>query len=158
MFDTHTLHSPRTKMALNEDCYMADSVYNKMFKWIGDLDIDKVRDHSLDASAHRPRSPLMSSSKDEEEYHIRVKKVSNRMNKDKSIVLFNSTIQLEYKTPRSQHSQTSEATRVTNAICQQHVLNKVTALNQPARNNMVNIQLSYDINQALEPESWDGDF
>jgi len=80
------------------------------------------------------------------------------MNKDKSIVLFNSTIQLEYKTPRSQHSQTSEATRVTNAICQQHVLNKVTALNQPARNNMVNIQLSYDINQALEPESWDGDF
>jgi len=41
---------------------------------------------------------------------------------------------------------------------QQHVLNKVTALNQPAGNNMVNIQLSYNINQALELESWDGDF
>ncbi len=34
----------------------------------------------------------------------------------------------------------------------------VLALNQPARSNMVIIQLNYDINQALEPESWDGEF
>ena len=57
VFDTHTLHSPMTEIALNEDFYMANSVYNKMFKQIGDLDVDKIRDCSLDTSAHRPRSP-----------------------------------------------------------------------------------------------------
>jgi len=46
-----------TEIALNEDFYMANSVYNKMFKQIGDLDVDKIRDCSLDTSAHRPRSP-----------------------------------------------------------------------------------------------------
>jgi len=157
-FDTHTSHSPMTEMALNKDCYMADDIYNKMFKRIGDLNVDKMRNCSLDASVHRPRSLLMSSSKDKEKYHIQVKKASDRIDKDEPVVLSNSTIQLEYKTPRSQHSQTSEATIVTNTTCQQHVLNEVLALNQPTRNNMVNIQLSYNINQALKPESWDGDF
>ena len=152
-FDTHTSHSPMTEIALNEDCYMANSVYNRMFKQIGNLNVDKVRDHSLDASAYRPRSPSMSSTEDKKKYHVQVKKVSNRMDKDEPVILSNSTIQLEYETPRSQHSQTSKATRVTNAMCQQCVLNKITALNQPAGNNVVNIQLSYDINQALEPES-----
>jgi len=81
----------------------------------------------------------MFLSKDKEEYHIQVKKVSDRMDKDEPVVLSSNTIQLEYKTPRSQHSQTSKATRVTNAMCQQRVLNKVTTLNQPAGNNVVNI-------------------
>jgi len=146
VFDTHTSYSPITEMALNEDCYMADSVYNEIFKQISNLNVDKMRDHFLDASAYKPRSPSMSSTKDKKEYHIQVKKVSNRMDKDESVVLSNSTIQLEYETPRSQHSQTSKATRVTNTMCQQCVLNKITALNQPTGNNVVNIQLSYDIN------------
>ena len=33
-----------------------------------------------------------------------------------------------------------------------------SALNQPPVNNVVNIELNYDINQALDPESWNGDF
>jgi len=61
------------------------------------------------------------------------------MDKDKPVALSNSTIQLEYKTQKSQKGQTSEVARVTMAICQQCVLNEISALNQPVRNNMVNI-------------------
>ena len=80
------------------------------------------------------------------------------MDKDESVILSNSTIQLEYKTQRSQQGSTSKAAKTTTAIYQQHVINEILALSHPTRNNVVNIQLSYDINQALEPESWDGDF
>lgn len=110
-----------------------------MFKQIGDLNVDKVRDCSLDTSAYRSRSPSIFSSKVGEEYYIQVKKASDRMDKDEPVVLSNNTIQLEYETPRSWYSQTSEVANVTNTMCQQHILNKVLALNQPARNNMVNI-------------------
>jgi len=54
-------------MAFNEDCYIAEGVYNEMFKQIGDLNVNKVRDCSLDTSTYRPRSPLISSSKVREE-------------------------------------------------------------------------------------------
>jgi len=37
-------------------------------------------------------------------------------------------------------------------------MNKVPALNQSVGSNKINIQLNYNINQALDPESWDGDF
>jgi len=43
---------------------------------------DKVRGHSLDASIHRPRSPSMSSSKCDKEYHICVQRESKKMVKD----------------------------------------------------------------------------
>jgi len=69
-----------------------------------------------------------------------------------------SSVQLEYATSSSQNGQVSKAANITNAACQQHVSNEVPALNQPAGSNVVNIQLNYDINQALEPESWDGEF
>ena len=46
----------------------------------------------------------------------------------------------------------------TNNACQQCVSNEDPALNQPSGNNMFNIQLNYNINQALDPESWDSKF
>ena len=45
-----------------------------------------------------------------------------------------------------------------NAAYQQHSSNEDPALNQPNTNNVFNAQLNYDINQALDLESWDGDF
>jgi len=72
-----------------------------MFKQISDLDVDKMRDCSLDTSAYRPRSPSISLSEVREKYHVWAKKVSDRIDKDKSVVLSNSTIQLEYETSRS---------------------------------------------------------
>ena len=147
-----------TKMAFIKDINMADGVYNKIFNTIGNLSTEEVRGCSLEASAHRPRSHSIFLNEDEEEYHVRVKKASNRMDKDEPVALSDSTIQLEYETRKGQKGQTSKTARVTMVMYQQRVLNEVLALNQPAGNNVVNVQLSYNINQALELESWDGDF
>jgi len=98
----------------------------------------------------------MFSSDCEKDYATRLEKQNDRMDKDKPITL-SSSVKLEYVTPSSQNGQVSKAANVTNASCQQHVSNSVPALNQPDGSNVVNIQLNYDINQALEPESWNGE-
>ena len=75
-----------------------DSV-STMFKL--DYNDDEVRGCSLDASIHRPRSPLMFSSECDEEYHICVQKESNKMvENDNDIEPANSigNIRLEYAT------------------------------------------------------------
>ena len=87
-----------------------------------------------------------------------MKRENNRIEEDKPVVATNSSIVLEYATLESQNGQVSKVANYTSAVCQQHSSNKTPALNQPARNNMVNVQLAYDINQALNPESWDSDF
>ena len=48
-----------------------------------------------------------------------------------------------------------------NNMGQQHVIYDTLALNSNnvvIDNNMFNIQLQYDINQTLDPESWDSNF
>ena len=59
-----------TEMASIKDINMVDSTYNIIFEHIGNLGAEEVRGCSLNISAHRPRSSLMSSSEDKEEYHI----------------------------------------------------------------------------------------
>ena len=51
----------------------------------------------------------------------------------------------------------ADSSKVTGQQC---VANEELALNTnpPSGNNVVNVQLNYDINQALDLESWDGDF
>ena len=58
-------------LASSQDIYMVVDLVGTLF----DLDnnYDEVRGHSLDLSIHRPRSPSMSSSKCDKEYHIHVK-------------------------------------------------------------------------------------
>jgi len=87
-----------TEMASIEDINMADSVYNKIFDTIGKFGAEEVSGYSFEASAYRSRSPLISSSEDEDEYHVQIKKASDRMDKNESVALSDSTIQLEYKT------------------------------------------------------------
>ena len=99
----------------------------------------------------------MSLSDCEEDYATRLEKQNDRMDEDEPVAPSNS-VQLEYMTPKSQNGQVSKAANITNVACQQHVSNEDPALNQPAGNNVVNIQLNYDINQALDPESQDGKF
>jgi len=93
---------------------------------------------------------------------MRVQKTSDRMDEDNSVSTSDS-IQLEYMNPKDQNGQVSKAAdttspNITSPTHQQHAVNEVLALNQPASNNVVNIQLNYDIDQTLDPESWDGDF
>jgi len=99
----------------------------------------------------------MSLSNCKKDYATRLEKQNDRMDEGKPVAL-SSSVQLEYTFSSSQNGQVSKVANVTNAACQQYVSNKVPALNQPAGNNVVNIQLNYDINQTLEPESWNSNF
>ena len=62
---------------------------------------------------------------------------------------------------RNQAKQVSQATNNIINMRQQYVIYDVLALNSNnvvIDNNMFNVQLQYDINQALDPESWDSNF
>ena len=63
-------------------------------------------------------------------------------------------------TPKSQKGQVSKVANSSKVAGQQCVANKEPTLNinPPSENNVVNVQLNYDINQALDLESWDSDF
>jgi len=101
---------------------------------------------------NEPRSPSLSSSKSEEEYHIRVKKDSNRMDKDDSAPT-SSSINLEYATQGGQNNQVSKAADPTLNMRMQGISTAQPALNMPASKNVFNVQLNYDPNQILDPDS-----
>ena len=79
------------------------------------------------------------------------------MNEDKPVTSVGS-IQIEYATKEGQNGLVSKAADNTNNACQQHVSNKDLVSNLPSSNNVFNIQLNYNIDQALDPKSWDGKF
>jgi len=75
-----------------------------------------------------------------------------------SKLFISSQLELEYMTLESQTGYVGKAANSTNAAYQQCALNKDLALNQSDECNMFNIQLNYNYNQALDLESWDGNF
>jgi len=87
------------------------------------------------------------------------------MVQDKPTALSNS-IQLKYKTQEVQNFIISKAadtppnTRTQHGhhiapTCVNTTMDITTMANNP---NVINIQLNYDINQPLDPDSWNGDF
>jgi len=74
------------------------------------------------------------------------------MDEDKP-VSFVGSIQIEYTTQEGQNGIVSKVADNTNNMCQQHVSNEDPASNLPPSNNMFNVQLNYDTDQALDPES-----
>ena len=64
----------------------------------------------------------------------------------------------EKATPECQFDQFSQAANVRPPLSQQRVSNKGPSLNQSAGPSMFNVQLNYNPNQALDPDSWDGNF
>ena len=117
---------------------------------------DKVRGCSLDASAHKPRSPSVLSSVSEEEYHVRVQRESDRMDEDKPD---NSpgNVKLEYKT-QSQNHQVSKAADSPANTRQQRAPTADPTLNISRCESVFNVQLNYDPDAALDPDSWDRNF
>jgi len=98
-----------------------------------DNNLDEVRGHSLNMSIHRPRSPSLSSSEYEEEYHIQVKWESDRMDEDVSINS-SSNFSLEYAIQKGQNYQVSKAVDPTLNTRMQGVSTTQPALNQhPAK-------------------------
>ena len=120
---------------------------------------NKVRGHSLPYSAHHPRTPSMFSSKCDKDYAMRVQRESDRMDEDNPVAPSNS-LQLEHITSNSQSNQVSKVADFTTNARQQHTGHVNLALNNKSTdiNNVVNIELSYNINQALDPKSWDSNF
>jgi len=64
----------------------------------------------------------------------------------------------EKATPKCQFDQFSQAANVHSPLSQQHVSNKGPSLNQSAGPSMLNVQLNYNPDQALDPDLWDGNF
>ena len=78
------------------------------------------RDHSLLLSMHKLRLPSISLSECSEEYHVHVKRMSNRMDEDKPVGTIDS-IKLEYASQEKQKDQVSIATDTTRNMMHQHV-------------------------------------
>jgi len=122
---------------------------------------NEVRGCSLDASIHRPRSPSMSSSECDKEYHIHVQRESEKMVEDNNnIEPANSrgSIRLKYAIQEGQNNQGSKVANTSLNTRQQHTPTVGPALNSPLGENMFDIQLNYNPDQALDPELWDGNF
>ena len=86
-------------MASTDNNNMVVNSFDSLFKKISD-NYNEVRGRSLALSAHSPRTPLMSLSDCEEEYAVRVKKMSDKIDKD-DLVTLSDSIQLKYTTSRS---------------------------------------------------------
>ena len=146
-----------SNLILSQDIDMAVDSVKAMFN-LNDK-FNEVRDHSLDLNIHRPRSPSPSLlvSDCDKEYYVCVQQESNKMDKDKPISLLGN-VELEYVTPKSQPNQVSKAADPPSNMRQQCAPTVSSTLNQPHSENVVNIHLNYDSNQALDLESWDGNF
>jgi len=101
----------------------------------------------------------MFSSKCNEDYTTKVQWESNNMVEDDPVVISNNP-QLEYATPSSQPHRVSKVSDLPFNVRPQHVNNTQPILNNcgTENRNMFNVQLLYDVNQALDPESWDSNF
>jgi len=100
---------------------------------------------------HKLRSPSISSSKCSEEYHVHVKRMSDRMDKNEPVGTIDS-IKLEYMSQEGQKDQVSMATDTTRNMIHQCVSNMDWASEPTPNNNVFNINLNYYIDQALDPE------
>jgi len=132
-------------MALTQNINMVVDPLDNLFD-IGD-NFDKVRGCSLALSAHRPRSPSISLSKCDKEYHIHVKRDSDKMEEDEPVTSV-SSIQVEYTSQKGRNSQVSKMADNTNNTCYQCDYNKDLASSLPSGNNVFNVQLSYNIDQC----------
>ena len=141
-------------LASEDDINMVTDPLGTMFDLNNNL--DEVRGRSLDASTHRPRSPSLLLSKNEEEYHVCVQRESDRMNKDEPVNSLGN-INLEYVT-QSQNHQVNKVADFSSNMRLQCALIVGPTLNQPHGENVINIHLNYNPDKALDPESWDRNF
>ena len=127
--NSDTFHSTIFNIASNEDNNMTVDSFDALFEKISE-NYDEMRGCSLALSAHSPRTSSMSSSDYKEEYAVRVKRISDRMDKDEPIASLDS-VQLEYVTSKSQNCLVSKVADNTNSIYQQYVSNIDLVLNLP---------------------------
>ena len=158
-FSALTTHSKTSNMTLSDDVDMAVDIGNTLFNNY----CDEVRGQSMSSDKQGTRTPSMSSSKCNEEYMTRVQRESDRIVEDNYVIALDSP-QLEYTISKTQSNCVSKATDYTTNMRQQCAKHEIPALNNNINNadssnsNVINIQLNYNINQALDQDSWDRDF
>ena len=154
---TAIMSQTTSNLVLSQDIDMDIDPVKAMFN-LND-NYEEVRGCSLDMSIHRPGSPSpsLSSSECDEEYHVCVQQESNKMIEDEP-VNSSGNFELEYTTPKSQNNQVSKVADSPPNMRQRCGSTVNPALNQSQGENMVNIQLNYNPDQALDPGSWDGHF
>ena len=133
----------------NPDINMVINPVNNIFN-ISD-GFEEGRGCSLSLSMYKPRSSLISSSKCSKDYHICVKRKSDRMNENEPVSSIGS-IKIEYASQEGHKDQISKVTGTTNNMFQQYVSSKDWNLNPSQGNSIFNINLNYNIDQALDPE------
>ena len=89
----------------SQDINMAVNPVRAMFDLNNNY--NEVRGHSLDMSIHRPRSPSISLSECNEEYHTHVQWESDKIIEDEP-TNFTGSIKLEYATQNNQVSKVAD--------------------------------------------------
>jgi len=79
------------------------------------------------------------------------------MDEDKPVFSIGNS-QVEYKTQKRKKNQVNKTADKIDNTFHQCSPKEVLASSSPSGSNMFNIQLSYKINQALDPELWDSEF
>jgi len=136
------------------DSVVSNIIYNNSDKK------DKVRGHSSASSIHSSRFLLVFLDKRTKEYAIKIQHESNSIDQDDSVVSSNSP-QLKYVISKRKESHISKIADLSSNTRKQHEQNVTPTLNNSTVDNnreVLNIQLNYDINQALDPELWNGKF
>jgi len=105
-------------MNSSQDINMVIDLLENLFD-IGD-NYDEIRDRSLEMSIYKPRSSSILSSKCNKEYHIQVKRESDKMVKNKPINSIGS-ICIKYMTQKDQNNQVSKIANSTSNTRQQCV-------------------------------------
>jgi len=100
----------------------------------------------------------------EEEYNVQVARESGMDIDDEHVTESNIVLTLdtqiisEKATLKCQFDQFSQVANIRPPLSQQRVSNEGSSLNQSAGPSVLNVQLNYNPDQALDPDSWDGNF
>ena len=138
------------------------------FAHFGNIDIDDVHDGGLDnfddvrrltiyLSKPPSSTDKMSVIEGSVDYTGKMERQNNNLDEDEVQEPIDSS-QLSYVTQKSQDNKSSRVANLSTNIESQHVNNVEHTHNNQDDNNMFNIQLNYNINQAIDPDSWDSNF
>jgi len=132
---------------MDNNCVVSNIIFNNSNR------NDKVRGHTLMPSTVSSRSVLSSSSnKSEELYSDRMQRESNKMVQDKPTTTSDS-FQLEYTTSERQNlnvSKTADTPPNMRIKCAHNAVPTHVNSTTDNNNDAINIQLNYDVNQALD--------
>lgn len=121
---------------------------------------DEVRGHSLIPSVHSSRSTLIYLDTSNEQYSDRMQRESDNIVKDDPVAPSDSP-QLEHTTFKGKRAWVSKTANTSSNMRKQQEQNEAPVLTNNTmdnNSNVFNVQLNYDINQALNLEVWDSNF